>query len=189
MKTWVRIYLSATGALLLAAGLLSFLNAAEGGPILVLPDPLLGVPMIYGVLLAGIIEIAAGLFCLLGTRSGAQSALVAWLLAIWGVYRLGAFWQGCSMRCTCLGSVADPLHVHGAATAWFCEIAPLCMLAGACAILLQAWQSKTPNPAAALTKLACSHCGGRVQFGHEWTGKTIDCPHCHQSITLRAAAL
>jgi DNA-directed RNA polymerase subunit RPC12/RpoP len=36
-------------------------------------------------------------------------------------------------------------------------------------------------------KSTCQNCGGDLEFDVEDTGKEIECPHCHQTILLRAA--
>lgn len=36
-------------------------------------------------------------------------------------------------------------------------------------------------------KVACPHCGGHIEFGQEYEGQTMDCPHCAQPVLLQSS--
>ena len=76
---WIQYFILSAGVILLAAALTRFLIAAGNAQVLSLPDPMLGIPLRYAVLLVGGFELAVALICLFGKRLGLQIGWLAWL--------------------------------------------------------------------------------------------------------------
>jgi hypothetical protein len=84
----IRPYLYSAGGILLVAALVRFLMAAGQAQILTLPEPVLGMPFRFAVLLVGSFELIVALICLFGRRTGLQLGWLAWLNTnYWGTSR------------------------------------------------------------------------------------------------------
>ena len=186
----IRLFVSSTGALFLASALTHLLNAAGSAQILGLPDPLLGIPLLYALLLAGALELTVALVCLLGTSTNLQLSWLAWLAANLIVYRVGLRWLDCNLHCTCLGYPTDPLHISPAAARLFLNFTTCYLVLGSCAALLWQWRHPSKNPSihqstTPLLKMSCPGCGVHIEFATGALGQKIPCPHCRATVTLR----
>jgi len=205
---WIKPFIHSAGGILLAAALIRFVIAAGNAQIMVLPDPMLGIPLRYAVLLVGGLELVVALICLFGSRVGLQLGWLAWLATNYVVFWIGLIWQHCAPQGTCIGSLTDPLRIYHGTTGYILQFIPFCLALGSYAALLQLWfakrvkvespsvQTAVANPGTARTgapvlvrslKISCTACGGHVEFPTNLLGETIPCPHCRATIILKRA--
>jgi ribosomal protein S27E len=182
---WIRDFALSVGALLLAAGLERFITAAGDSQVLVMADPLLGMPVRYAVLCVGGMEVLVGLVCLFGRPGGIQTLLLVWLMTNWAVYQAGRLFMGSNVRCACLDSMTDPLRLSGGWVAQVTALLPFYLLAGAYAVLVVTWMRQRTRRRQEYLKVACPGCGGHIEFPTEGIEWKIDCPHCGGAIRLR----
>src|ERR1043166_9400695 len=75
----IKPFIFLAGGILLTAALTRFLIAFGNAQVMSVPEPLLGIPLRYAVLLVGGFELAVALICLFGKRTGLQLGWLAWL--------------------------------------------------------------------------------------------------------------
>jgi len=186
--------------------LIRFVIAAGNAQVLALPDPMLGIPLRFAVLLVGGIELAIALVCLFGRQTKFQTGLLAWLSTNFVVLWIGLFWMNLHPQATCIGSLTDPLHLSRGLAGLIIQLLPLGLLLGSCAALFQLWLSKKGNATqpsmrpvtimadtdragsavlARSLKISCTACGGHVEFPSNRLGEKIPCPHCRTVLTLQ----
>jgi DNA-directed RNA polymerase subunit RPC12/RpoP len=189
---WIRPFIYSAGGILLAAALMRFIIAAGNAQFLNLPDPLLGIPLRYAVLLVGVIELVVALVCLFGKDVKFQGGMVAWLATNFAVYWIALLWMHCHPQATCLGSLTDPLHLSRGTTGFIMEFLPFYLLLGSCATLAWIWLGKEGRAVLShsragvfeFLKMSCALCNGHIEFSSENLGQKIPCPHCKATITL-----
>ena len=79
---WIKPFVYSAGVILVAAALIRFVIAAGDAPVLALPEPALGIPVRYAVLLVGGIEAGVALYCLFGRQVALQVSWLVWLSLI-----------------------------------------------------------------------------------------------------------
>jgi hypothetical protein len=199
---WMKFFIKSAGTILLAAALARFLIAAGNASFLSLPDPALGIPLRYGVLTVGGIELVIALICLFGRSVSFQSAWLAWLATNFIIFQAGLFWMHCHPQATCIGSLTDPLHLSRGTTGMILAAVPIYLAVGGYVALLQLWFVKggnalqsiaaersedrsTQSAHAEFLKISCPFCSGHIAFPMYGLGQTIACPHCAKGITLQ----
>ena len=180
----------------MAAALIRFLIAAGNAQVLALPEPMLGIPLRYAVLLVGGLELVVALVCLFGKRVGLQIGWLAWLATNFLVFWIGLVWQHFSPQGTCIGSLTDPLRVYHGTTGYVLQFLPFGLVLGSYAAAVSFWfsadartarlaEARQRDATAGLMKMFCPACGGHVKFPAQNIGQQIPCPHCQAAITLR----
>ena len=106
---WTRHFIHSTGAILLAAAITRFAILIGHDQVLALPDPLLGIPLLYSVLIVAVVELGIAIVCLLGKRTDLQLALLVWWAIIGTAFAVGLYAERCHWQITCLGGLTDPL--------------------------------------------------------------------------------
>ncbi len=163
---WIQLFILAAGFILLAGALNRFLIAAGQAQVLSLPDPLLGIPLRWAVLIVGMFELTVALICLGSARAPARSgsrprgphqdaanlaapahvgwplAWLAWLGISYVVFGIGLVWQHCPPQATCIGSLTDPLRLSHGITGYIFEFLPFGLVLGSCAAIFSFWLSK-----------------------------------------------
>ena len=186
---WIRYFILSAGGILLAAALTRFLAAAGQAQVWDLPDPVLGIPLRYAVLLVGTFELIVALICLFGKRVGLQVGWLAWLAINFLVFQIGAFATHCHWQSTCIGSLTDPLQLTRGLIGVIIGFIPLYLLAGSSTASVWLWIGKhAENWQAEETKsikMSCPACGVHIRFESDRLGQQLDCPQCRKSITLR----
>jgi DNA-directed RNA polymerase subunit RPC12/RpoP len=203
---WIKPFIGFAGGILLAAALFRFVIAAGNTQALALPEPMLGIPLLYAVLMVGGLELTAALICLFGKRVRLQAGLLAWLATNFVVFWIGLFWINCHPQATCIGSLTDPFHLSRGTTGFVTQLLPLGLLLGSYAAVFQLWMAKkgrfeggTVQTATVqhgadrsgsdvlvrFLKISCISCGGHVEFPTNRLGEKIPCPHCRTIITLK----
>ena len=179
------LFIYSAGGLLLAAALIRFIVAVSDAQVMAIPEPLLGIPLRYAVLLIGGIESFVALVCLFGKRVGFQLGLLAWLAINYSIYRIWLFWIHGNLQATCIGSLMDPLHLSRGLTGTVIILMPLYLLAGSCVVAYWIRLEARKIQIARFIKMSCPVCGGHIRFAHQNLGQKMPCPHCRKDLTLR----
>lgn len=182
---WIQLFIYSAGAILLAAALDRFLVAAGHLPVLALPEPVLGIPLRYAVLLVGGLELLVALVCLLGRQPGLQLGWLAWLATNYAVYRIGLFTMGIHHQATCVGSLTDSLHLTQGVTGFMLGLFPICLLLGSYVALIWLWLAGRAGATIESIKMSCPSCGVHIKFASEYAGQKTTCPQCQKGIVLR----
>ncbi len=204
---WIKFFIYSAGGSLLAAALDRMLVAAGNAQALSLPEPILGLPLRDAVLLVAGFELGVALLCLFGKQTGRQLGWLAWLATNYAVYWIGLFAMHCHPQAACIGSLTDPLQLTPGITGDILKLLPLYLLLGSYAAMIWLWlrqkQNRKPQPVAVkpasversrealvrTLKIACTACGGHIEFPTNFFGERIPCPHCQASIILQKAAV
>jgi hypothetical protein len=197
----IRSFIYSAGAILLVAALERFLIATGNAQhVLSQPDPILGIPLRYAVLIVGILELSVAVICLFGRQVGTQIGWLVWLLANYVILWVGLIYLHSHSQATCIGSLTDPLNLSSGATGLVMECIPIYLALGSFAALIWVWFSKEAKAsrlvaaqlradqydvAAGLSRTLCHSCGGKIKFSAQNIGQQIPCPHCQKAITLR----
>lgn len=187
----LHIYIRLTGGLLLAMALTNLVRVAEGGAALRVWDPLLSIPMWLGLLVTGIMELAAALFCLLGRPAVLPAGLIVWLAINLVIYRSGQIWQGTHWQWGSVGNPLETLRLFPQVTDLAMYGIMIWLLAGGSVALVLLWEPATLRRQAELLKslkIACPECQGHIEFPAHALGQKIACPHCKMAITLKEPA-
>jgi hypothetical protein len=197
---WVRYFILSAGGILLASGLIRLLIALGDASVLALPEPMLGLPLRYVVLIVSILELMVAAICLLGKQQGLQISWLVWLATNFIVYWFGLIWQHDQPQGAGLGTLTDPLRLAHGITGYILEFVPLYLALGSYAGGLWFWFSKEAktarsvaarqhaaqrDAAAGLLKMSCPSCGVHIKFDFQNLGQNIPCPHCRKIIALR----
>jgi hypothetical protein len=183
MRTkWISWFVLSAGAILLAAALNRFLIASGHAPGLSMSEPVLGIPLRYGVLLFGVLELIVALVFLFGKRVGLQLGWLIWLCFDFVIYRATLHSMHAHPQTTCIGNPTDPLHLSGTILSPIFPIIPFYLLVGSCAAVLWLWSLGRKTR---YLKMACPSCGVHIKFLEKRLGERAPCPHCHAAITLR----
>jgi hypothetical protein len=183
MRTkWVRWFVLSAGSILLAAALNRFLIATGGAPALSLPEPVLGIPVRYAVLLVGALELVVALICLFGKQLGLQVGWLIWLSVDFLVYRAALYFMHCHPQTTCIGSPTDPLHLSRGVIGSVVAVMPYYLLLGSFTATVWLWLLDRKEE---YLKMSCPSCGVHVKFVAKRLGQRAPCPHCRAAITLR----
>ena len=186
---WIQYFILSAGGILLAAALTRFLAAAGQAQVWALPDPVLGIPLRYGVLLVGTFELVVALICLFGKRIGLQVGLMAWLGVNYAVYRIGTIAMGGHHQATAIGAVTDRLHLIRGFTGMMAGFAPAYLLLGSGTSSVWLWLSNRSknrqSRAEKITKMSCPSCGTHIRFDSANLGQSIPCRQCKATVILR----
>jgi len=182
---WIKPFVYSAGAILLAAALIRFLIAAGNAPVLALPEPTLGIPLRYAVLLVGAVEAIVALYCLFGSQIALQVGWLAWLSTNFVVYRILLLLVHGHPQATCIGSLTDPLHLSRGMPGIIMACILLYFLLGSCVASVTLLWLEDQMPQAETRKMTCPGCGIHIRFALQNVGLRISCPHCLKIITLR----
>ena len=151
-----------------------------------IPEPMLGFPLRYTVLIVGGFELVVALICLFGKQVGFQMCWLAWLATNFFVYRIGLYWMHSHPQASCIGSLTDPLHLAPGISGIIIGIIPFYLLLGSYAGVIWLWlQEGRTGQAVEMLKMSCPSCGIHIKFASQNLGQKISCPKCQKSITLR----
>jgi DNA-directed RNA polymerase subunit RPC12/RpoP len=183
---WIKPFVYSAGGILLAAALIRFVIAAGNAPVMALPEPTLGIPLRYAVLVIGAIEAAVALYSLFGSQTALQVAWLGWLTANFVFFRFLLLLVRSHPQATCIGSLTDPLHLSRGMPGLIMTGALLYFLLGSCvaSVNLLWLEDQIPQPAET-RKMTCPGCGIHIRFALQNLGQRIPCPHCQRIITLR----
>ncbi|HEX5398612.1 MAG TPA: hypothetical protein VFY06_06130 [Verrucomicrobiae bacterium] len=135
---WTRCFIYSAGAILLAGALARFLIFGNHDvPALSLPDPVVGIPLHYAVLIVGLFELVVAVICLFGRRIWLQVGAMGVLATGYVLFWTGLHAKQCQLQGTCLGSLTDPLRLTHGPVEFVTAYLPLYLVVGSYAAL--AW--------------------------------------------------
>jgi hypothetical protein len=156
---WVKTFILSAGGLLLAAGLIRFLIAVGGAQAMSMPEPLLGIPLLYAVLAAGAVELTVAWICLSGKNRWLQIVGLAWIATVFVSYRIALLWEHVAPQGACWGTLTDPLHISRGATGFIVGLMPFYLVLGSCAAGVWSWRdggfSQTTISGSILSRSKC----------------------------------
>jgi hypothetical protein len=79
--------------------------------ILALVDPIISVKFGHLMLATGLVEIVIALVCFFSQRQTLALGFLAWIASMFLLYRFGLWWINWQHSCSCLGNLADALHI------------------------------------------------------------------------------
>lgn len=181
-------FIKSSGALMLAAAAMLFLSHWAGSDLAQPKDPLLAIPIGSIIWIAAVVLLVVAMGCLFGEPGISSAIWLAWLAAQFWVYKGGLLWSGFHHATIPLGNLPDAFRLTPASADLMAGILFGYILVGSLGLLLWSWwTSRKPSKATGGTfKISCVHCNGHVAFSQNWVGRQIACPHCTQTITLRA---
>jgi hypothetical protein len=182
---WIKFFIYSTGGILLAAAVVRFIIAVGSAQSLALPEPVLGIPLRYAVLLVGGLELVVALVCLFGRRVGPKIGWLAWLSVNFLVYWIGLRLMNCHPQTSCIGSLTDPLQIARGTTGLIIRFLPCYLVLGSVAAVVWFWRERRAAKAAESVKMSCPSCGGHIKFALTNLGLKNPCPHCKTKVTLR----
>jgi len=97
--------------ILLVTAAAKFVSASGTAPILMVPDPLLGLPNRQVLLLGAAIESIIIGVLLISRRPWVQLGLIAWLSLLFAIYRIGIWITNAPSTCPCLGTITQKLPI------------------------------------------------------------------------------
>jgi len=154
-----RLFIRSAGGLLLVTALAKLVSALGTAQILQSADPIFQMSFRHVFWIAGAIELAVALVCLLGRNILLQSALLAWLATDFFLYRLGLVLTDYHRPCPCLGNLTDALHISPGIADNSMKVALAYIVIGSYLTLFYSWHRR-PGAAPA-TALAA---GARAAF-------------------------
>jgi predicted RNA-binding Zn-ribbon protein involved in translation (DUF1610 family) len=186
----IKFFIHSAGALLLAAALVRFLIVTGSDLVLAMPEPMLGLPLRYAVLLVGGFELLVALICLFGRRPGVQLGWLAWAATNYLVYWIGLFMMHCHPQTTCIGSLTDPLRFAHGNIGMIAKFLPAYIAIGSYTALfwlciIEPMLGRRRQSLSEFLKMSCPACGIHIRFASKNLGQKIPCPKCQISITLR----
>lgn len=137
-----RFFIISAAAMLLITSLAKLFNGFGNARILDLPDPVFLLSYKYVLWIVGAVELAISLICILGRRIALQSALVAWLVTCFLIYRFGLLLVGQTKLCPCLGNLTDALHVTPQTAGVVMQLVLAYLFLGSYGTLWRIWHSK-----------------------------------------------
>ena len=109
--------------------------------LLVVPDPVAGIPFRWLLLAVGVLELVVAGLCFFTSKKRLATLLVAWLGTNFLVYRLGLWFIGWHHPCGCMGNLAGMLHLSDHAADNIMKIVLAYLLIGSYGILLWEWRA------------------------------------------------
>jgi hypothetical protein len=111
LHTSSKWFVQSAGTALFAIGIAKIWSSLGKTKLLMVADPILGVPFGQVMLMVGLLEIGVGLACFVSRRQTVITAVIAWLAINFLVYRLGLWWINWKRPCGCLGHLTDTLGI------------------------------------------------------------------------------
>jgi hypothetical protein len=139
---WSRRFVLSAGGILLITGLAKVVSAFGKAKVLGVTDPIFGVSFGYLMLLVGTLELVVAGICLFSKRQNLSLGLTAWLATSFLAYRIGLWYVGWQRPCSCLGNLADALHIPPNVADGALKIILLYLLIGSYGNLFRVWKPR-----------------------------------------------
>jgi hypothetical protein len=144
-------------------------------------DPLFAVSINAFFWILGLVAMAVMLACIYLRQSQLKLAIILWFATNLIIYRLGLQWQGVHNTRGYIRSLAQTFNLSNGVANSLLNILFLYLFIGSAALLIWNFMAR---PEEVPFKVACSHCGGHIEFPVYALGQKITCPHCQTTITL-----
>jgi Zn finger protein HypA/HybF involved in hydrogenase expression len=190
----------------LATACALFLINLTGPPDLVTPhDPTLGLSIHSLNWILGSLTLAVALDCLFGNSPFRSQLCVAWLATNAMVYQISLVWLGAHGLSGYLEGVNYTFRTSpyiaefiiqavwiyllvGSSTSIWCLLKNRSALKNVLPIQTIPQEAQTASIASRTLKIACTACGGHIEFPTNRFGEKIPCPHCQCDIILQKAS-
>lgn len=169
----------------LAGAILFFLGSAEilGGlartTFASMQDPVFGISFGHVMLIFGLAQVCVAFLCLFTNRKVLSLSLVAWLSMIFVVYRAGLWSLGWYYSS---GFKMTPIGISLTDTDIILSLSSFLLLVVSLSTL---WNEYRAKRSAKSVKMSCPSCGVHVKFSIQDLGRSIACPKCQKTFTLR----
>jgi Zn finger protein HypA/HybF involved in hydrogenase expression len=144
-------------------------------------DPLFAIQLNVFFWILGLAAMAMMLACIYLRQSQLKLAIILWFATNLIIYRLGLQWQGVHNTRGYIGSLAHTFNLSNGVTSSLLYFLFIYLFIGSAALLLWNFLARSEEVP---FKVACSHCGGHIEFPVYALGQKIPCPHCAKTITL-----
>jgi predicted neutral ceramidase superfamily lipid hydrolase len=104
-------FIMSAAIILIITGFSKIWSAFGTAKLLAFPDPITGVHFGYLILTVGLVELIIAATCLSIKSQLLALSLIAWMATNLFLYRAGLWWIGWVRPCSCLGNLADSLHI------------------------------------------------------------------------------
>jgi hypothetical protein len=138
----IRLFKISSGMLLLVTAIAKLVSSFGRAHILQNLDPILAMSFQHVFWIVGLVELIVAGFCFFDRRSRLQVSLVAWLATCFVTYRLGLVLVGYQKPCSCMGNLADALHIPPQIADTAMKIILAYLLIGSYATLFWLWRQK-----------------------------------------------
>lgn len=135
-------YLLSAAIILVATGLAKLWSAFGSVRLLVVADPIAGIPFRWLLLAVGGVELLIAGVCFFSRHQRLATLLVAWLATNFLVYRLGLWWMGWHKPCGCMGSLTSALHLSEQAADNIMKGVLAYLLLGSYGLLVWQWRQR-----------------------------------------------
>lgn len=105
------LFQASAGLVFALTGLAKTISALGNSKVLEYVDPIFGMQFSHLMLMAGLLEIVLGLYCLFGRARIINISLIAWLSTFILAYRHALWWVDWQRPCKCLGNFTDAIHL------------------------------------------------------------------------------
>lgn len=112
MNSYQRKIIASFGVVLAITGVAKLLSLFGTERMQFLNDPIFGIQFRYLMLIVGISEILIACVCLLTNKLALGNLLVAFLATNFAIYRSALWFMGWRRPCSCMGNLADALHIQ-----------------------------------------------------------------------------
>jgi DNA-directed RNA polymerase subunit RPC12/RpoP len=184
-EKFMNFYYRSAGALLLMMATALLISSQPHGDLIQPHDPIFNLSLRYFFWIISTILLTAGLICLFLKSTLPRALLIAWLVTILAIYRIGYYWDGGHNLNGYLGSFSYAFGIPIKPADVLAEAVLIYLVFGSYAAILMVLLRKSPAKADELLKIHCESCGGKIQFALKNIGQTIPCPHCQKAIILR----
>jgi hypothetical protein len=137
-----RAFAVSSGVILALTALAKAWTVAAGGKILLVAEPLSGLPFKHVFPLVAAVELAIAVVCLFTKAHRLATMLVAWMATNFLVYRVGLWWMGWRKPCGCLGNLTDALHISPQTADHLIKLLLAYLLVGSYGLLIWQWRQR-----------------------------------------------
>ncbi len=133
-------FVPSAGGVLALTGIAKVWSTFGSVRLLVVADPIAGIPFRWLLLAVGVVELVIAGLCFFSRNQRLATLLVAWLATNFLVYRLGLWWMGWHRPCGCMGSLTSALHLSEKAADNIMKVVLAYLLIGSYGLLLWQWR-------------------------------------------------
>ena len=138
--SFAKRFILGTGCVLALTGIAKVWSGLGNSKFLAVVDPIIGIKFGQLMLAVGVAEIVVALFCFFSKRQTLALGLVAWMSTNFVVYRLGLWWMDWKKPCSCLGNLADALHISPQTADNIMKVLLAYLLIGSYGLLIWQWK-------------------------------------------------
>ena len=150
MLKFNRYFLLTAGVILGVTAIAKIGALFSSAPLMLLPDPLIGLSFRHLLLLAGLLELAIACLCFLDKNIKRNVLLVAWMSTGFLAYRAGLWLIGWHRPCHCLGDLTEMLRMSPEVTDDIMKSILLYLLVGSYVAVFWTWKQARKMPSSSV---------------------------------------